>query len=1252
MVKNYKNTNNIKNKNFQSLQQGNTFMNNKNRLKTGSIVENFEQNNSQIKHEDLLTYPLFRSQFSKAVKAKKNIYEGFGDQQFNSIDRINDINKENSELSKQLDKLYREFDRKYQEYQEEKVNISNETSQYLLRTGDSHNYHGKNVMTNDGVRGYVTEKGYFKRYPDDVTYQSVVGKNGCPRDNTLTTIEQDFTDLGNSMSPMIPGSDISTMKNKGRYVRIEGRNQYLHIQELEVYSGDKNISKMVTEIQDERADENKSFNCTGTVFYGKKYNEGDSMNITVGNSGSNSKTVTLPQQNMTVSSAPVNTQNPNWRDTFRTSVSGNKLTVTRSDSSGGWGQQLVLKATTRSNDIVSYEELIQSPHKKRDNTGTINCSNSVFGDPLPGTQKQCICKVQKGGAKVTTSSSGWNALPSYVVDGNKDDNQSWPNANHTQKGSNEWIELDLQNEYDITRITLYNRPDCCQNRLNGAKLKILNAKRDQIYPTISLTGERTQEFMIRTLPRGQSCGGEGQNVYVNKFPNVRDNQPTYLGCFADSGSRRMDWDGANYMTFDDCKQKAIDNKKTFFGLQDTRSDGTSACMLSNDIVKSTSFGKSITSDYVWDTKTNTSDSGNYLTLEYDGNITIKNKDNVLLWESNTAVNDDDSYITLPKTDFPGNDITSKSISNADCRDFCNDNNECVGYNSSTSSNFCWFKRKLGTRSDTNSWNFHIKGAETYLVMKNNGNLTLYKGKPNGGRNKQVLWSSNTSNTTAGGLVVEQWKPKNAGGNKYKENYLLPGQSLEANRLISSNNGKFIALMQSDGNFVIYGAKDRCVDKKDFIAGAPWANSIYMLNNTKFLSKKGDFSNGKQVSDTTPVYDKISLGECMSKCEESNECNSFSFGKIKSDQEYDTCKLYRDIPDATDNNESMNSFYPNNRNPFLVGWRNAGKIGYIDENSVLHEIPGELKGYENEYKEYTNTDSKYNDIRTGYITGASAISPLEQVKAICNNTQGCAGFVFNPTTSQYWLKNENVYPISSKTSNVNDLNLYIRKRKVLANPGCSAEIKEITSKQWENYQKGETYNKNMKCGLANYIDTNRLKSLEEELRNIIDRITNIMKNIKMQNASNNIESQREALLIQDKFRQLDILKKKIAELEPPREKDDFLDTTLNKKNQNQLPNLFSWWFSDRTSGSGTSDSNESANAGTATSSGSVMEKNECENQAACMDDLNTYNQAVYNESFQTLTTPFDPRKEDMSMLVLGTLGIIGTMFAFQSCSKCK
>ena len=73
-----------------------------------------------------------------------------------------------------------------------------------------------------------------------------------------------------------------------------------------------------------------------------------SQNIKIGSSRSNNKRVKLPKSNMKVGTKPQNGQSPYWRDRFRTTVSGQYVTVRRLDQNSGWGQPLVLRATQTS----------------------------------------------------------------------------------------------------------------------------------------------------------------------------------------------------------------------------------------------------------------------------------------------------------------------------------------------------------------------------------------------------------------------------------------------------------------------------------------------------------------------------------------------------------------------------------------------------------------------------------------------------------------------------------------------------------------------------------------------------------------------------------------------------------------------------------------------------------------------------------------------------------------------------------------
>jgi hypothetical protein len=73
--------------------------------------------------------------------------------------------------------------------------------------------------------------------------------------------------------------------------------------------------------------------------------------------------------------------------------------------------------------------------------------------------------------KSVTSSSNLNSHTSsrHLVDGNTG------TLAHTKGDSWAWWTIDLGDEYDITKIRVYNRTYCCQERLNGGKLSLYNA---------------------------------------------------------------------------------------------------------------------------------------------------------------------------------------------------------------------------------------------------------------------------------------------------------------------------------------------------------------------------------------------------------------------------------------------------------------------------------------------------------------------------------------------------------------------------------------------------------------------------------------------------------------------------------------------------------------------------------------------------------------------------------------------------------
>jgi hypothetical protein len=94
---------------------------------------------------------------------------------------------------------------------------------------------------------------------------------------------------------------------------------------------------------------------------------------------------------------------------------------------------------------------------------------------------------KKGGPNIitpntpVTKSSGYQGdmFPGRnFVDG--DTGQTY-NFVHTSCGDVPWVQVDLGSMIDIHRVVVYNRVDCCQSRILGTVLQILNDQNELIY---------------------------------------------------------------------------------------------------------------------------------------------------------------------------------------------------------------------------------------------------------------------------------------------------------------------------------------------------------------------------------------------------------------------------------------------------------------------------------------------------------------------------------------------------------------------------------------------------------------------------------------------------------------------------------------------------------------------------------------------------------------------------------------------------
>jgi len=126
--------------------------------------------------------------------------------------------------------------------------------------------------------------------------------------------------------------------------------------------------------------------------------------------------------------------------------------------------------------------------------------------------------VSKG--KLTKSSGvGWDGPESAAVDG-VESARGHPGEYHSN-GPNAWFEVDLGTPTQISTVEVYNRADCCQNRMgSGYKIKLLDENRNVFFTSDNLTGELVQTIKVqsRVFPK-IDCPNDQTQAGISCYPN-------------------------------------------------------------------------------------------------------------------------------------------------------------------------------------------------------------------------------------------------------------------------------------------------------------------------------------------------------------------------------------------------------------------------------------------------------------------------------------------------------------------------------------------------------------------------------------------------------------------------------------------------------------------------------------------------------------------------------------------------------------
>jgi hypothetical protein len=123
-------------------------------------------------------------------------------------------------------------------------------------------------------------------------------------------------------------------------------------------------------------------------------------------------------------------------------------------------------------------------------SGTITFNNTTFGDPVPGVVKDGFYKKTSSNIALnknaTQSSTGYGGVPSRAVDGNTSGQWGVGSVTHTNSQSKAWWKVNLGSSHVVNKVTLWNRTDCCSNRLTNFHVDLLDANniviKTQNYP--------------------------------------------------------------------------------------------------------------------------------------------------------------------------------------------------------------------------------------------------------------------------------------------------------------------------------------------------------------------------------------------------------------------------------------------------------------------------------------------------------------------------------------------------------------------------------------------------------------------------------------------------------------------------------------------------------------------------------------------------------------------------------------------------
>jgi hypothetical protein len=493
--------------------------------------------------------------------------------------------------------------------------------------------------------------------------------------------------------------------------------------------------------------------------------------------------------------------------------------------------------------------------------------------------------------------------------------------------------------------------------------------------------------------------------------------------------RAMIWNPniIGYTDFDTCKKYAADNGFKYFSQQAAQPDGTAACLVGDDLMKSQRYGEAFIYNQLalWDSKT-TGQTAVAATITNVGTLSIVNSEGGFIFSSDNSQAQPGNYLgcywdqqnrAMPLVNNGGRPFNYDTCQNSartqnfgyfGVQDSTTGENAQCGVSNDLNHTTMYGKASNCTKLANGLWSggawsnavYHTTepGSWYFLILQDDGNMCIYRGS-NPNNNQGFIWCTMTN-----GKQQQPNKNFEAAKSKFGRNWMGGGETLAPGEFIGSNNGAIYLIMQTDGNLVLYTSTNQTacsVNKNGKTVGGGWVNALY---------------------EVSPAGSK----------------------------------------------------------------EDGGKLGYINENSELREYSSDNIQLGNNYTVTKDFDTYGND--TG---GAYGGATIDQCKSTCNGSKDCYGFVFDNRNNVCFPKTNQMYPYGGPLRPLPGVDTYLREKKPINRPfGISDIIKNIDTVLFRNYIKGTGNDQYHGLTKATEVEKQKVAELQGKLDSLSSRIAQL------------------------------------------------------------------------------------------------------------------------------------------------------------------